>query len=72
MFLLERMEKYTHEEWSYELRIPLCGQGQLGHSNPCSASSADATDAKLRNPESPAPNNANALRDFIPTDPASP
>lgn len=56
----------THEAWSYELRMPLWGHGYLGHSKPCSASSADTTVPKHKSPETPAPRRARARRDFMP------
>lgn len=49
--------------------MPLWGQGYLGASKPCSASSQDATVAKLNSPVTPAPKRANILEDFMVVDP---
>lgn len=61
---LTKQVKGTHDAWSKELRIPLWGQGQLGQARPCSASSADAIVPKLKNPETPTPRSARALKEF--------
>ena len=59
----------TYEAWSYELRMPLWGQGYFEGGKPCSASSADAIVVKLKRPVTPAPRSANVLRDFMAVDP---